>query len=200
MTDHLEVPLVATGDWIDAAWLNQYLRDNIAAIFQGLATGGDLPYAVDANTVGALAKVTGGLLYGGASAPAYLPIQNPYRILMSNGTNPFWASLIQLRQGGDANNWQSGGTTTRTPADSYLQSGVIDITTNSSGIGSVAITYPAAFAQKPMILATVGGNTGGRVVLTFSDDLVSGCTFHVFKIDLGVVTIQVNWLAIGTAY
>ena len=48
--------MVATGDWIDAAWINQYLRDNFNAIFQGLAAGGDMPYAVDANTVAALAK------------------------------------------------------------------------------------------------------------------------------------------------
>ena len=26
MTDHLDLPVVATGDWIDAAWINQYLR------------------------------------------------------------------------------------------------------------------------------------------------------------------------------
>lgn len=31
MTDHSDVPLMATGDWIDAAWINQYLGDNVRA-------------------------------------------------------------------------------------------------------------------------------------------------------------------------
>lgn len=56
MTDHNAVPTIATGDYIDAAWLNQYIKDNFAAIFQGLATAGSVAYAIDANTVGELVK------------------------------------------------------------------------------------------------------------------------------------------------
>ena len=71
MTDHLDLPVVATGDWIDAAWINQYLRDNFNAIFQGMAAGGDIPYAVDANTVGALAIGAAGVdFFGERSAVA----------------------------------------------------------------------------------------------------------------------------------
>lgn len=188
-----------TGATYQASDYNTHTKGNFSAVWVG-TTAGDIDYYTSAVAKSRLAKVTGGLLYGGASAPAYLPIQNAYRILMSNGTNPFWTSLVQLRQGGDASNWQIGGTTTRNPTDSYLQTGVIDVTTNSSGIGSAAVTYPSAFAQRPMILATVGGSSGGNVVLTFSDDSVSGATFRVFKTDLGIVTVQVNWMAIGTAF
>jgi len=56
MTDHNNVPTVATGDWIDAAWMNQYIGDNFRAIFQGLANAGSVAYAVDSNTVGELLK------------------------------------------------------------------------------------------------------------------------------------------------
>ncbi len=165
----------------------------LAKVTGGLLYGG-------ASAPAYLANVAGGLLYGAASAPDYLPIQNSYRLLMSGGTNPFWASLVQLRQGGDANNWQIGGTTTRNPADSFLQVGCIDITTNGSGVGSAVVTYPSAFAQRPLIIATVGGSSTGKVNVTFSDDSVSGCTLRAYNIDVGAVTIQVNWLAIGTPF
>ncbi len=54
MTDHSDVPIVATGDWIDAAWINQYIGDNVRALRQGFAAAGDMAYAVDSNTIAAL--------------------------------------------------------------------------------------------------------------------------------------------------
>lgn len=56
MTDYSDVPIVYTGDWIDAAWLNQYIGDNLRAFKQGLAVTGDIPYALDTNTIAALNK------------------------------------------------------------------------------------------------------------------------------------------------
>lgn len=55
---HSVVPLMATGDWIDAAWVNQYLRDNIAALWP-YTTAGDLAYASGAHTLARLAKPGG---------------------------------------------------------------------------------------------------------------------------------------------
>lgn len=51
---HTALPLLATGDWIDAAWGNTYWRDNIAALWPYDAAG-QLGYSVSAN--GALAKL-----------------------------------------------------------------------------------------------------------------------------------------------
>lgn len=66
------VPLLATGDWIDAAWGNTYWRDNLAALYP-YTTAGDLAYGVSAG--GALARLgiggAGALLYSGGSAPAW---------------------------------------------------------------------------------------------------------------------------------
>lgn len=66
------VPLLATGDWIDAAWGNTYWRDNFAALYP-YTTAGDLAYGVSAG--GALARLgiggAGALLYSGGSAPAW---------------------------------------------------------------------------------------------------------------------------------
>jgi hypothetical protein len=63
MTDFYDVPVVATGDWIDAAFINQYWGDNFRALHQGFAAGGDMAYALDANTIAAVAKpASAGLL------------------------------------------------------------------------------------------------------------------------------------------
>lgn len=43
MTTFNPVPLVATGDWITATWLNTYVRQNMTALFPG-TTAGDLDY------------------------------------------------------------------------------------------------------------------------------------------------------------
>lgn len=56
MTDFSDVPLIATGDWIDAAFINQYWGDNFRAIMQGYANAGSMAYAIDADTIGELAK------------------------------------------------------------------------------------------------------------------------------------------------
>lgn len=206
-----------TGATYQASDYNTGTKGNFTAVWVG-TTAGDIDYYTSATAKNRLAlvsggllyggasapawlaKVTGGLVYGGASAPAYLPISNPYRVLMSTGTTPFWASLLLFRQGGNANNWQIGGANNYTPTDSILQGGVIDVTTNSSGVGSVAVTYQTAFAQRPLVIPGVGGSTGGNVTVTFSDDSETGCTFRVNKADLGIVTVQINWLAFGTPF
>lgn len=107
------VPLLATGDWIDAAWGNTYWRDNLAALYP-YTMAGDLAYAVSAG--GALARLgiggTGALLYSGGSAPAWkaagaagsllygagaaapnwLAVGTAGQILQSTGSAPAWVS------------------------------------------------------------------------------------------------------------
>lgn len=76
MTDYSDVPTIYTGDWIDAAWLNQYVGDNFRALKQGLANAGDVPYALDGNTIAALAKpvsAAGFLKMLTIGVPEYVP-------------------------------------------------------------------------------------------------------------------------------
>lgn len=54
MTDHIDVPLIATGDWIDAAWINQYIGDNVRAWRQAYTQKGAMAYALDSNTLAEL--------------------------------------------------------------------------------------------------------------------------------------------------
>lgn len=38
MTDYIDdVPVVSTGDWVDAAWINQYIGDNLRALDAAVA-------------------------------------------------------------------------------------------------------------------------------------------------------------------
>lgn len=67
------VPTVAPGDAWSAAQHNTYIRDNFAAMWKGVSAG-DLDYYTGAIDKMRLALVAGGILTGGASAPAYLPL------------------------------------------------------------------------------------------------------------------------------
>ena len=108
-----DVPLAATGDWIDAAWVNQYIRDNIAAIWVG-TTAGDMDYYSSA-----IAKTrvpiggAGSILQSNGSVPSWLGIGAAGSILQSNGSVPSWlgigaAPYYVLGVGGAGNvpNWR----------------------------------------------------------------------------------------------
>ena len=88
------VPLLATGDWIDAAWGNTYWRDNLAALYP-YTTAGDLAYGVSAG--GALARLglsVGGVMYGGASAPAWLAKPSVDSVLKNTSAGvPSWLAM-----------------------------------------------------------------------------------------------------------
>jgi hypothetical protein len=92
------VPLLATGDWIDAAWGNTYWRDNMAALWP-YTTAGDVAYAVSASgALGRLALTVGGMLYGGASAPAWLAKPGVDAILKNTSAGvPSWLALSDTR-------------------------------------------------------------------------------------------------------
>lgn len=91
------VPLLATGDWIDAAWGNTYWRDNLAALYP-YTTAGDIAYGVSAG--GALARLgltVGGMLYGGASAPAWLAKPSVDSLLKNTSAgSPSWLAITGI--------------------------------------------------------------------------------------------------------
>jgi hypothetical protein len=85
-----------TGATYTAAQYNTHVRDNFTAIFVG-TTAGDLDYYTGAAAKARLALVVGGVLYGGASAPAWLSLVSGYKVLKPNaaGNAPEWAPLMQ---------------------------------------------------------------------------------------------------------
>lgn len=85
------VPLLATGDWIDAAWGNTYWRDNFAALWPYTAAG-DLAYAVSGS--GALARlakpsVDSVLKNTSAGVPSWLALTQLKGALHAIGTVDF---------------------------------------------------------------------------------------------------------------
>lgn len=92
------VPLLATGDWIDAAWGNTYWKDNFAALWP-YTTAGDVAYGVSASgALGRLGLTVGGVMYGGAAAPAWLAKPSVDSILKNTSAGvPSWLALSDTR-------------------------------------------------------------------------------------------------------
>lgn len=183
-----------TGATYAASDYNTYTKGNFTAIWVG-TTAGDLDYYTSATAKSRLALVTGGLLYGGASAPAWLAAGTQYQVLRMGASYPEWAAQIFRRQGGDASNWQSAGTTTYTPTVSKRQKGVKSVSINPSG--TVSVTYPVAFTNRPIILVTINAGSG-NITCRITNDSVSGFDAVLYDTSTsGSISVSVNWEAEG---
>lgn len=126
------VPLLATGDWIDAAWGNTYWKDNFAALWP-YTTAGDLAYGTGAaSNLARLALTTGGVLYGGASAPAWLAKPSVDSVLKNTTAGvPSWLALADV--------YPVTATKTDATGHSYSSTTVRDMP-NSSGTITPKVT------------------------------------------------------------
>lgn len=98
------------------------------------------------------------------------------------------------RQGGDATNWSSVGTTNYAPPTQITQCGAVN--TNS---GPATVTFPVAFSAPPVVVATVAAQTNAFVqVHTVT---ATQASFRVMlnsgSLPSGIVPI--TWIAIGPA-
>lgn len=84
------VPVVATGDWITAGWVNTYLGGNLSALWAGLAAG-DIEYYISAVEKARLAKpsVDSILGMGAAGTPSWLPETSIPGMLHAKGSVNF---------------------------------------------------------------------------------------------------------------
>lgn len=91
------VPSVVTGQAYSAANFNTHIRDNINGIWV-LTTAGDMLYATGASAAARLALVPGGVMYGGASAPAWLTPPGVPSILkkLADTDPPEWLPITQI--------------------------------------------------------------------------------------------------------
>lgn len=201
------------GERLTASKMNE-ISSSLSAVYPH-TTAGDIAYRDASSAIlTRLAKVTGGILYGGASVPAYLanvaggvlhggaslPAFSAAgtlgQFLKSNGTSaPAFEALVYRRQGGSSTNWEAVGTTTYTPTIAVLQAGARSVS-YTSGVGSQAITYPVAFAQRPIVLALANFSTPD-ITVTYSDNSTTGCTLRVRNVGGGSGSVDVVWLAIG---
>lgn len=90
------VPSAITGQTLSAADWNTQIRDNINGMWV-LTTAGDMLYATGASAAARLALVPGGILCGGASAPAWLPKPTVNSFLKNTGAGALsWLDMTAI--------------------------------------------------------------------------------------------------------
>lgn len=111
------------------------------------------------------------------------------------------------RQGGDANNWNTHGTTTYTPGAVRMQAGAVSVSNvSANSFATVTVTFPVAFSQVPMVLCSLRHQSD----LTYWAGPNQAATVHVYSVSATQVLMVVlnhsgstlslpaiNWLAIG---
>lgn len=114
------VPSAITGQTLSAADWNTQVRDNINGIWV-LTTAGDMLYATSGSAANRLALVTGGIMYGGASAPAWLakPSVDSFLQMGSPGT-PSWFGKSKVPGLLHKYAYDFTDSTTSTPSTSFV--------------------------------------------------------------------------------
>lgn len=103
------------------------------------------------------------------------------------------APRLASRQGGSATDWTSAGVTAYYPkTDVIVQCGAI----TCAPAGNVTVTFPRAFSQPPIIMATpaIGGYMAGAASVS-ATDVSLFCAKH----DGTTASQVIYWLAIGPA-
>lgn len=120
-------------------------------------------------------------------------------------TGPTGPQGISRRQGGSATDWSVFGTTNYTPATANIQAGVGEINPGSSWQwGRLAVTFPVAFSQPPIVLVTYTNQVDGAKPFMVWVEAVtypvtaSGFTAQAYKPDAASTdTVRFTWIAIG---
>lgn len=99
-----------------------------------------------------------------------------------------WARDTHNRQGGSSTNWSTHGTTNYAATGYRMQSGARVVAS------SVAVTFPVAFSQPPIVVANA---VQARCFVAITAISATQCTLSLHKDDGTQVTDVVYWLAIG---
>lgn len=146
--------------------------------------------------------------------PIYLPVNTIgiYNDAITYDKLGDGAAKVQNRQGGDASNWSSPGTTNYdvTDTDLKMQTGSEDILVPGlSGSNpwkhkaSLTVTFPSAFSNVPVVLASVGtgGTVAGDNYLNSGVEVVSvsATQFTCYVGSVGDLdrTVTIHWTALG---
>ena len=171
-----------TGEMVTAAMLNEQIRDNGNEIWKG-TTAGDIDF------------------YISATEKARLGIGSSNQLLTVSSGSPIWKDIHPLyrRQGGHATEWSVDGSTNYTPSTSIIQAGVAKITISGSTEGTETITYPVAYSDRPIVIASHSIGASGIHLYDFGTSGQTATQFSVTaKFSTTVTTtIIVQWMAIG---
>ncbi|MFZ5856790.1 MAG: H-type lectin domain-containing protein [Chloroflexota bacterium] len=183
MAVYTEPPAVVTGQTMTATNWNDWVRTNFQALWPFTAAG-QIALSSAANQ---LTKLDA--------------IGNSGKVIQSNGTTFTLATMSQLisdlrRKGGSATDWYAQGTTNYAPSSAKLQMGTARIAV-SGGSGSVAITFPTAFAYKPVVFISKPYDGSNWDDFGFSAITASGFSIYIQQGGTGTINVDVTWLAIG---
>lgn len=162
------------------------VKDNFAALWPYSAAG-DISYAASATTLTRLPKGT---------AYQALRMNSDASALEWGGVNP-----ITGRQGGSATDWNTQGTTNYATTLPKIYVGTTRLTVTSGSTSAVAVTFPSAYTNKPIALATgmliASGSTGGPISV-HTQPSASGLSLYVTIVPgTPTFTVDVAWMAIG---
>jgi hypothetical protein len=190
MSGYTPVPAIAAGDILDEVFLMTYWVDNMAAMAPDVFSAkGQLIVGLDVDEMGVLNPGNDG---------------DVLTVDSGETLGLIWKALalVKKRQGGSSTQWNTAGTTNYTPGTHKILAGTINIASISTAwntwyYGNVSLTFPEAFADKPIVLCTpinmvalnIMGLIAGNVTAT-------GCTIYaVANATLG--NQNVAWLAVG---
>lgn len=108
---------------------------------------------------------------------------------------------IWRRQGGDASNWSTDGTTDYRPSMTEFQCGVAEWTGAAAASGDFTVTLPEAYAALPLVFVTPGSTAvASGITATGVPDSASVIRIYWHFAD-GVTTataLRFQWLTIGS--
>lgn len=181
---------VTTGKIALNAITNALIRDSgaLSVIGRSANSSGDPADIAAVAASGAVLRESGSTIGFGTVATAGLANDAVDDTKAGNRVPQFYR-----RQGGAGTAWNVSGTTTTIPTSVRMQAG----TKLSDGTGVLAVVFPTAFSDIPLVFTT-GYDTGVNPVEA-TVYLVSATGFTCATYEGGVVAAskQINWLAIG---
>ncbi len=192
MTGYTPVPAVAAGDWIDEIFINTYWVDNMSAgLPDQFSAVGQLAIGAGVDSMGILNVGANGQMLMADSAEAL-------GIKWSTGLS------VTKRQGGSASDWSVGGTTNYAPAAPKIQMGMVasfslPLLSGSTYGAGVTVTFPDAFANKPLVLASfiAPASFAAQILSTqIGSVTASQVQFYAFGSGAGL-SASISWIAIG---
>jgi len=103
------------------------------------------------------------------------------------------------RQGGSATAWATPGSTNYAPSNVRVQVGARSITVTAGTTGTVTITFPTAFSDLPLCVATLNAAVVAYdgVTVGIAGNAATTALISVANPTGSDITITVNWMAIG---
>lgn len=100
------------------------------------------------------------------------------------------------RQGGNATNWSTAGTTNYAPAAVRQQRGVTTATFSNSTAATVQVTFPVAFGNAPVVVAIPRGL---NAAVSVASESATQCTLTLYSPATITGSYTVAWFADGPA-